>query len=211
MIDRVVKHDELFKQYPELKGYRILPLKAKQGTEESKAWGSHDGKNKIIYVNPKLTKDEQMSTILHELQHGVQNVEGHVSGASGTAAGHLAINIIEQYKNATADKQRLLRAQVKEAFGVDLDKDGIVKLKDQIYRKKYGEVEARTTQERYKQTKQMTDDEMYEMYGTFQDTLGMEDATPVLWQDTWKKLFGTRELPPFVNLEKGNTIPITDF
>lgn len=212
MIDKVLQHDELFKQYPELKGYRVMPLsKSPKHDSASEAIGAHDAKNKIIYLKEGLTKEEQVSVLLHELQHGVQKIEGHATGASSEEATHLAINMMVNYKNAEPAKQRLLRAQMQSEFGFDPEKHSIKRLSDRIYRKKYGEVEARTVQERRKQTNTKERTEIREQDGDFVDTMGRDEFAPVLWQDMWKQMFGTRELPPFVNLEKGTLIPIKDF
>lgn len=214
MIDKVLKHDELFKQYPQLKDYRILPLsKAPNGAKsmEEGALGAHDAKNKIIYVKPGLDKQAQLSTILHEIQHGVQDIEGHVSGASSTAAMHLAMNMMENYKAADPEKKRLLRAQMKATLDFDPEGNKSIKtLANKMYSKKYGEVEARTTQERQRLTQNMTDKEILDTFGEYTDVMNMEEANPILWQETWKKMFGHRELPPFVNVQTGKTIPIRD-
>lgn len=215
-LDKVLTHNELFKQYPELKGYRVMPLtKAPNGAEsiQNGAIGAHDAKNKIIYLKPGLDKTAQLSTLLHELQHGVQTVEGHVTGASSTESMHLAMNMMDKYRAETdPKKKRLLRAQIKDTFEWDPDGDRSIKaLANKIYSKKYGEVEARTTQERHRLTTQMTDRQIANTFGDYTDVMGMEEPNPVLWQDVWKKMFGYRELPPFVNVQSGKIIPITDY
>lgn len=213
-LDRVLKHDELLTQYPQLKGYRVYPLSKKPGGMESMergALGAHDADKKIIYLKDGMSPKEQLSVLLHELQHGVQAIEGHASGASNTASMHLAINMVENWKKAAPEKKRLLRAQMKSEFGFDPEKDSVTKLGDRMYQKKYGEVEARTTQKRHEQTLTKERTEILEDDGDFLDTMGKDKFSPILWQDTWKQMFGHRELPPFVNLETGKTIPIKDF
>jgi hypothetical protein len=212
-LDRVLKHDDLFAQYPELKGYRVYPLSKSPNYkgEANKALGAHDEKNKIIYLKEGMPPKEQLSVLLHELQHGVQAAEGHASGASNTAATHLAINMVENWKNAAPEKKRLLRAQMKSEFEFDPEKDSVLKLADRMYQKKYGEVEARTTQKRHEQTLTKERTEIMADDGDFLDTMGKDRFSPVMWQDVWKQMFGHRELPPFVNLETGKTIPIRDF
>lgn len=214
-LDRVLKHDALFEQYPELKGYRVMPLTKSPGYAanegKSGAIGAHDAKNKIIYLKEGLPPKEQLSTLLHELQHGVQVAEKHIGGASGTESQHLAVNMMAKYWEAGPAQKRLLRAQMEGEFGFDPEKHSIKRLSDRIYRKKYGEVEARTTQKRHEQiTKSNTRAEVSEDYGDFYDVLGKDEFTPISWQDTWKQMFGYRELPPFVNLKTGATIPIKD-
>lgn len=72
-----VKHDALFKAYPELEEYRI---RIGGVFEES---GACNAAQKLISINPLLFSDEVelKKTLIHEIQHAVQHIEGFASGA----------------------------------------------------------------------------------------------------------------------------------
>jgi hypothetical protein len=73
--ERAVDHPELFEAYPQLKTLGLGPL-----PETSRAYGSYDGVD--INISPGIGPDEQRKTLLHELQHGVQYIEGFAKGGN---------------------------------------------------------------------------------------------------------------------------------
>lgn len=56
--------------------------------------GYYDRLNDAIGVNPTLTRDQQRSTLLHEIQHGIQNTEGFSRG--GNARSFLNSRLTEE-------------------------------------------------------------------------------------------------------------------
>ena len=73
-----IKHDELFKAYPELRNVEVAfdNLEGERAHYNARA-------NKIVVDNRLRTNDEQLKdTIVHELQHAIQNIEGFSTGAS---------------------------------------------------------------------------------------------------------------------------------
>lgn len=71
----VLDHPELFRQYPQLANTTI-DTNALGGT-----LGSFNRHTKTIKLGPQ-TDDSVFSTLLHELQHNVQDIEGFVNGGS---------------------------------------------------------------------------------------------------------------------------------
>ena len=72
----LVKDDELFKAYPEMEEYYV-------SFEEMSAnvKGSHSFEEKMIRIN-KDDISELESTLVHEIQHAVQSIEGFAKGSS---------------------------------------------------------------------------------------------------------------------------------
>lgn len=71
-------HPELIRAYPELKQYRI----GTHSRDENMAEAFHDPTNKYISLASDLPPDEALKSLIHELQHGVQTIEGFNPGAS---------------------------------------------------------------------------------------------------------------------------------
>lgn len=72
----VLEHEELFYFYPELEDYAVI--------FNNKENSSHSRKNKTIYIaSYKLNNSTDLKgTLIHEIQHAIQNVENHAHGAS---------------------------------------------------------------------------------------------------------------------------------
>ncbi len=70
-----VKHDTLFRNYPQLKNVEVYADIAEDGVV-----GSTEG-NKI-HINPSFDETELKKTLIHELQHMVQEIEGFALGSS---------------------------------------------------------------------------------------------------------------------------------
>jgi hypothetical protein len=82
-VSEVLPHKQLYKAYPEIGQTRLAP-EFGEGTR-----GSYDEAQRVISVRPRDVSDftprtglAQKSTILHELQHGVQAAEGFERGAN---------------------------------------------------------------------------------------------------------------------------------
>jgi len=107
----ILEHDTLFKYYPELKDYTVI-FQDLKGIN-----GSHlRGKNIIKLDESKFdSRLEEEGTLIHEIQHAIQQIEGFSRGAS-TKAG-----LIRYYNNlgeieASDTKERML----KEKQGIKL-------------------------------------------------------------------------------------------
>jgi hypothetical protein len=163
-VDEVLRHPELFEAYPQLKGQQVhlLPATSRNNASYSPTEG-------IIRVNPNLTSDQATSSMLHELQHGIQEIEGF---NKGTDAGFILKNLQNQQDEIEGRLTEANRAASKAA-GTDAY-EALMKARDKIgqeyrnlvgtdirgilgkamdeYKAYGGEAEARLTQARQKLT-----------------------------------------------------------
>ncbi len=75
----VVSHKELFEAYPQLKNVKFT-----YNTLDKKTLGSYSPSNKTITLNNNLIGDNEAikNTLIHEIQHAIQDIEGFAQGAS---------------------------------------------------------------------------------------------------------------------------------
>jgi len=77
-LGQILEHEKLFNAYPELSGYEVF-------VESDKAAGGSfnpETKQINIYSKGRAKKDQFKSTLLHEIQHGIQTVENFARGGS---------------------------------------------------------------------------------------------------------------------------------
>lgn len=129
----VYDHPELLKAYPELRNTVV-----KDTGGPNYGWSDH--KNDRIGLNfslMKKNKRDPQSTLLHEIQHRIQDAEGFAKGNNAQDPIH---NILVDSEKALSPDQRFdLVMQIDK-----LSPEGIKKL----YKNAAGEVEARTVQAR---------------------------------------------------------------
>jgi hypothetical protein len=77
----VLKFDELFKEYPYLKSMKIRRLGEEAAEDGTRAM--YDPFEEAIYITD-LEEEQFISTLLHEIQHAVDHLEGRQYGASPT-------------------------------------------------------------------------------------------------------------------------------
>lgn len=165
-ISDVLQHDELFAQYPQMRNLTVTFDKNLKGI------GGYDSGARSILINPDrigqymekyaVGEDRAVRDImLHELQHGVQDVEGFAKGATGDSKDLLEVlrrareklsaespeykNMIDQYErgeiNTKSPEYQQMSAKLDEfltdAYGKDFDKF--------LYERSAGELEARDT------------------------------------------------------------------
>jgi hypothetical protein len=94
----VVKHDELYRAYPDMAEMDVGAMTEAQMRENPGVQGYFSPSRDEIRVNPRLSPEEQRSTVMHEMQHAVQEREGHSGGASPEGA--------MQYANDSYFKRR---------------------------------------------------------------------------------------------------------
>ena len=80
----LLKHDKLFKNYPELKS-QIVVLNAQ--FDDANTLGEYNPKTGTHKISEQISDPDAIrSTLLHEIQHAVQSREGFAPGTSPAAA-----------------------------------------------------------------------------------------------------------------------------
>jgi len=121
LLEDVLDFPELYEAYPQLRDYRVYG-----DMLGSTAYrGMYDGWNAIV-LNDMLGEQEVLGTLLHEVQHAIQKIEGFARGGN------------EDYANEEA---LLLASVYPEKYGWMLEKSPY-----ELYRRLAGEVEARNVQ-----------------------------------------------------------------
>lgn len=121
VLDDVLDHDVLYKQYPELRDIQVKP------DPVSSRSGAYDPKNNVLYLNPK--EKDMKSVILHEVQHAIQKREGFPGGTSPV-----------KYA-LPGDKERVRKA-------IETDNTDSIAREMDLYFNNIGEFEARDVQNR---------------------------------------------------------------
>ena len=109
-----VKHDKLFKSYPQLKEV-TLSIDSDMADKEK---GFYDNGLKEIHINSKLTGDEAVKTILHEVQHAIQHIEKFATGANGSnehynrVAGEIEARDSAHRSNFTEEQRKNIRPDI---------------------------------------------------------------------------------------------------
>lgn len=85
-----VRHDKLFAAYPWLRGVKLKIVDVIAGNENLNGLYNHH--NDTIYLKDGRTDKQMKSTLLHELQHVIQEYEGFATGANPNAAAALLLN-----------------------------------------------------------------------------------------------------------------------
>ncbi|MCC4289098.1 LPD38 domain-containing protein [Vreelandella aquamarina] len=76
-LDQVLDHPALFAAYP---GLRDISVVSARGMGEKR--GHYDATRGEIVLNAERSSMDQFSTLLHEIQHGIQRIEGFASGGN---------------------------------------------------------------------------------------------------------------------------------
>ena len=75
-LQNMIRHDALFEAYPELRGAKVAFADMEPGTR-----GRYDPQTNTITISEEL-KNAPQETLLHEIQHAIQEIEGFTGGAS---------------------------------------------------------------------------------------------------------------------------------
>lgn len=129
----MLEHSKLFEAYPQLKDLPVRPGK-------TFAFGKDSAGEALMQVDPTMLKKDPakfLNVVLHEVQHGVQNIEGFARGGTPTQAVGTSA-----YKKLV---EGLDTSPLKES---EAGKRLLDRLADHTYRKFAGEAEARAVQAR---------------------------------------------------------------
>lgn len=99
----ILEHNTLFTMYPELANYRVSFEKMKQS-------GVHNRNSETIKINSKKITSHQTieGTLIHEIQHAIQKIEGFESGGSSKLSKLAYYNKLGEVE-ADDTKQRFLK------------------------------------------------------------------------------------------------------
>lgn len=108
----VLKHDDLYDEYPGLKEYQVVTMTPEDVTSAGHSEGTFgwfDKRNKRIVLTPDAYKrdpEEIRSTLLHEIQHYVQNEEGWSGGSN---QGYIQHKMDEQFNRLNPSEQEIVK------------------------------------------------------------------------------------------------------
>lgn len=92
---RNLKHDTLYRAYPQLKTSIIDEVKMSPNN-----YGSYDEKNRLIQINKGLNKPAMHSTSLHEMNHAIEGMEDFARGGNKD---QFIPEIKQEYDNTVAE------------------------------------------------------------------------------------------------------------
>jgi len=130
-LEQIIDFPELFEEYPQLRTYRVIPTPPLMMFTE----GFFDSDTKLIglkaYENTPEGRKEMMSTLMHEIQHAVQDIEGTYSGAN---LGMFQPEGLTKLETQTRkDRQELERKAVNRLADVGWEKPGNLVF-DKVYK-----------------------------------------------------------------------------
>lgn len=152
-LGEVLEHPKLYEAYPALKNTTV---KYFDGPKDGQ-FGAYDPATNVLSINKNISKADQHSTLLHEVQHNIQSIErwaegSHVQDYLGQAMSNLKVpeNVRRMFFEGVPKGDARAKAVV-DSY--------LPKVQDEafrLYQANQGEVSARATQRRMK----MTDEEL---------------------------------------------------
>lgn len=105
-------HKKLFKHYPQLKDYKVI---LNDTSLESGTIGSFNVQNKRFSLSPQVMQNPEYvkEVLIHEIQHGVQEIEGFLPGSNVSESAYLAA---KRYTDEADSISKTL-----ESFGFDMN------------------------------------------------------------------------------------------
>ena len=100
-LEQSINHPELFKAYPELRGIKVRELPPEEVAQGVKGmmW------RKELFLAPNLTKEKVRSTIMHEVQHEIQNIEGFARGGNSDMFKYPLHDVAESFYRRIRDDE----------------------------------------------------------------------------------------------------------
>jgi hypothetical protein len=130
-LEQIIDFPELFEEYPQLRTYRVIPTPPLMMFTE----GFFDSNTKLIglkaYENTPEGRKEMMSTLMHEIQHAVQDIEGTYGGANLEMFQPAGLSKLET--QTRKDRQELERKAVNRLADVGWEKPGNLVF-DKVYK-----------------------------------------------------------------------------
>jgi len=151
----VFYHPEVYKAYPELADIEIQFI-----PKGNKATASYNPVNNVIKLNENLTPEQARSSMLHEIQHAVQEIEGFNKGADANKIISYHVKHYDDLMNEIGDLNNQMRKVIGTPEYDDLMSRRMSLTKkvqalgdpliegSKVYQRYGGEAEARLTQSR---------------------------------------------------------------
>ena len=148
-LNEVLEHPKLYEAYPQLQNVQV---KYFEGPKNQK--GYYDAEENIIAINKNIPKKDQHSTMLHEVQHNIQNIERWSGGSSphsqvGRALENLGVP--EHLYYTTMPEDDLYARFMQNKMTTQVEDEAF-----RLYQANQGEAAARATQNR----RNLTDEEL---------------------------------------------------
>lgn len=138
LLGNVLEHPSLYQAYPWIKSVKVVFSRMKAGDN-----GSYDPAINTIEINNSLSSDEQKATLLHEVQHVIQEQEGFAPGGNPASFEDLDVTDQELERIQTEldgiiEEKPELRPQIERAWQLEaMDKAEITEAEnnelDDIY------------------------------------------------------------------------------
>lgn len=123
-------HPELYQSYPR---FEETLLQALPTNSPPNLKGRYLAQRNTIQLNPNLSPEEARSTLLHEIQHGVQDIEGFAPGDSPSRYIPAALGPAKSQFETVRDAAH---SEIMDKFNTN--QTGVEYMKDLIRREKYG-------------------------------------------------------------------------
>ena len=218
VLSNVLLHDDLFKRYPDFKNADVNFFNDPTKPRNAGYANYKDGEVGEIGINLAAfdSFDSIRGTILHEVQHLIQNKEGFVKGANSA---NIPQNLVDDYSKAIAEKVKPLQDKVddlrkqfnntedqverKKLYSeIDTLQNKIYSYKMQDFNSEYdfyrgagGEIEARLTDN----LKDVEDAENYYPLGYRENLVNMEGLSP--------DFIGSKGVDPLVYTQQDRRVP----
>nr|DAY12504.1 MAG TPA: Type I restriction enzyme [Caudoviricetes sp.] len=118
-VEDFLSHDSLFVAYPEIRNLAVFYDNRPMANGKPLRGAAYQSERKTITIGGGLRQDEMKSSLLHEIQHHIQRIEGYARGGS---------------------------PEIFEKTDRDIKKDGYSDEAKEMYKRLAGEVEARNVQ-----------------------------------------------------------------
>ena len=178
-IGELFEHDELFNDYPQL---RNMPIKMSRDLKPHQ-YGGYNPTTKTMVLNRNLSPNDKLTTIMHELNHAIDDFEGFQGGGNPN---HPKLDAImkEYMDKGLVQDGRKIRSLGREVTDIqkELVDGNLTAAKKAAARKKIAKLTKEIQTEQAKPTEQRARFDAYEaLYGettsrTVENRLGMSDA-----------------------------------
>lgn len=147
-MDELLHHPQLYETYPQARDIQV------KVAEEGRQLGAYNPSTGVIHLKKGMSEEETRTTLLHEIQHWIQDYEGFAFDTTGTLDKIVADTAKRDYILGTAEGRKLLQ-NVEDLKAAGRTEEAKVVAKDLLDLAEYGnytrlssEVEARNVEAR---------------------------------------------------------------